>query len=315
VSAVPRLSIGLPVYNGERYLRETLDSVLSQDFGDFELIVSDNASSDATGEIAQAAARADRRVRYVRNPRNVGAAANFTAAFRHGSAELFKWACADDLLAAGFLGAAVRELDAHPGAVACYGQITLVDADGKELGRYEQGLDLRSPDVAERFHRARTRTGLLHVLQGVMRSEALRHTALYGSYPGSDEVLVAELALHGAIHEIAAPMLSRRLHAQAASAATSVEQQLAHLDPARRGTFAPHYWRHSTEHLRAALRAPLPAATRLALAAQVLRGMIRIRDHLGRELVAGARHLSSRRAGSRAADAADPRAPGGGAPR
>jgi hypothetical protein len=294
-SRQPPLSIGLPVYNGARYLRETLDSILSQSFGDFELIISDNASSDATGEIAQEAARADARVRYTRNPINIGAAGNFNRVFQLASAPLFKWACADDCLAEGFLDAAVRELGQHREVVLCYGGITLIDGDGRELGRCEQRLDLREAAVEARFRRARMHTGLLNVLQGVMRSDALHRSAPQGAYPGSDEVLVAELSLKGRIHEIAAPMLFRRMHPMAASAATSVEQQLTHLDPNRRLPFASRNWGHAVGHLRAIGRAPVGLHTKLKLAASVARDMIRIRDQLGTELIEGLRRLISRR--------------------
>jgi hypothetical protein len=148
--------------------------------------------------------------------------------------------------------------------------------------------------AAERFGRATGRIGLLHVLQGVMRRDALLRTGRYGAYPGSDEVLVAELALAGQIHEIPAPMLRRRLHAQAQSAATTVEEKLAHLAPSQSQAFAPHYWRHSLEQLRAVARAPLAPGTKLALAASILRRMVGIRDHLARELGDGLRRLSGR---------------------
>jgi len=287
------LSIGLPVYNGGRYLRETLGSILSQSFGDFELLISDNASDDATEEICRDAARRDPRVRYARNPVNVGSAGNFCRVFERSSAPLFKWACADDALEPGFLAAAVQELATRPDTALCYGSITLIDAEGREIGPYDQRLDMRA-DVRLRFQQARRQMGLLNVLQGVMRSAVVRRTGLYGSYPGSDWVLIAELALHGEIHELALPMLRRRMHAAAASAAANVQEQLIHLDPKRRRAFAPWVWRHSLEHLRAVLRAPLDARTKLTLAADVTRDMVMWRDRLGHELVAGIRHVGSR---------------------
>jgi len=292
LSRLPKLSIGLPVYNGERYLQEAIDAILGQSFGDFELFVSDNASTDATADIARAVAARDRRVTYHRNAKNIGAAANFTAVSRKATAPYFKWACADDRLAAGFLEAALRELDQHPEAVLCYGGVTLIDADGRELGRHEQRLDLRSPDVGERFLRARTYMGLLNVLQGVVRTSDLARVAPHGAYRGSDEVLVAELSLRGRIHEIQAPMLFRRMHPQAASAAKSVEQKVVHLDPHKH--FSTYYWRHAIEHLRAIARSPLAAPTKAQLAAGVVRHMITMRSELASELRDAARHLRSR---------------------
>jgi glycosyltransferase involved in cell wall biosynthesis len=292
VSRHPKLSIGLPVYNGERYLREALDAILGQSFTDFELFVSDNASTDATAEIARDAAARDSRVNYHRNERNVGAAANFTIVSRRATAPYFKWACADDRLAAGFLEAALTELDAHPEAVACYGVVTLIDGEGRELGAYDQDLDLRSPDVVERFLRASAHMGLLHVLHGVIRTAVLDQVAPHRAYRGSDEVIVAELSLHGRIYEIRAPMMFRRMHSEAASAAQSVEQKVAHLDPRKK--FSTYYWRHSIEHLRAIARSPLDARTKVRITVRIVRKMIQIRDHLTRELLDAVGYLRSR---------------------
>ena len=115
----PRVSIGLPVFNGERYLAPAIGSVLGQDFRDLELIVCDNASTDRTPEICAAYARRDARVRYVRNPRNLGAGPNYDRCFRLARGEYFKWAAHDDRLAPDYLSRTVAALDAAPGAVLC----------------------------------------------------------------------------------------------------------------------------------------------------------------------------------------------------
>ncbi len=291
MNSTRRLTIGLPVYNGARYLRECLTSLLDQDMGDFELIVSDNASTDETDQIALEFSRLDSRVRYVRQPHNVGAAANFNAVFKLADSPFFKWACADDVCAPAFLRRALCELEQNRGAVLCYGQTTLIDGEGRPLGVHAEGLDLRSPDVTRRFWHTRQRTGLLHVLQGVWRTAALRGSALMGSFTGSDEALVVEMSLRGTFHELTHPMLLRRMHAAAASAGTTLAARQEHLDPRTRGDIELKYWRHAIEHLRAVARAPLPIAVRLDLAATELRAMIGTRDHLTRELVEALRQL------------------------
>ncbi len=90
-SGAPRVSIGLPVFNGERYLARAIDSILAQDFRDLELVVCDNASTDRTAEICAAYARRDPRVRYHRNPRNLGAGPNYDRCFHLARGEYFKW--------------------------------------------------------------------------------------------------------------------------------------------------------------------------------------------------------------------------------
>src|SRR5687768_11197719 len=132
-SAEPRLSIGLPVYNGERYLQGAIESLLSQTFDDFELIICDNASTDRTQSICTAFAARDPRVRYFRNDRNVGAAGNFNLAFRRSRGRYFKWAAHDDLHEPDYLARCVAALDADPSAVLCQTATRVIDPVGSEV--------------------------------------------------------------------------------------------------------------------------------------------------------------------------------------
>ena len=93
----PRVSIGLPVYNGDRYLRETIEGLLNQTFSDFELVICDNASTDRTQDICNEYCLLDKRVRYYRNNENIGAGKNFNKAFSLSQGKYFKWAACDDL--------------------------------------------------------------------------------------------------------------------------------------------------------------------------------------------------------------------------
>jgi len=290
----PRLSIGLPVYNGERYVGEAIDSILGQAYGDFELVVSDNASTDGTREICESYARRDPRVRFLRQPVNLGASANFNEVLSRARAPRFKWACADDRLAAGFLESGMREMDACPSVVLCYGQTTMIDDDGRPLGPSPQGLDLREDDVAERFRLARERSGYLNVLQGILRTDVLRETAQFGAYPGADEALVVELTLRGPFHEIEAPMLFRRFHAEAASAGTTLAARQDHLDPSSRGRLSLWHWRHAAEHVKTIGRAPLPLREKARLLGVVAKGMVRQRYQHRRELQDAIAHLARR---------------------
>ena len=98
-----KISIGLPVFNGETYLQTALESLCAQTFEDFELLIVDNASTDRTGEICRKAANHDRRIKYFRNTENIGAAKNFNKAFEISNSEYFKWAAHDDICAPQFL--------------------------------------------------------------------------------------------------------------------------------------------------------------------------------------------------------------------
>ncbi len=93
---IPTVNIGMPVYNAENYLQGALDSLLAQDYGDFDLLISDNASTDRTQEICLDYTARDRRVRYQRNGRNIGAADNFNRVLEPACGKYFMWAAHDD---------------------------------------------------------------------------------------------------------------------------------------------------------------------------------------------------------------------------
>jgi glycosyltransferase involved in cell wall biosynthesis len=130
LAASPRVSIGMPVYNGERFIRQGMESLLAQSFGDFELIVCDNASTDGTREIAEEIAARDARVRYHRNPTNIGLAANFALGLEFASAPYFMWGCHDDLWDPTYIERAVSVLDTVPGAVLAGCDAVSVDQYG-----------------------------------------------------------------------------------------------------------------------------------------------------------------------------------------
>src|SRR5947207_10432807 len=92
----PKVSIGLPVFNGEKFLAGALNGLLQQEFEDFELIISDNASTDSTEAICRDFATKDRRIRYQRNKTNIGASGNYNRVFELARGDFFKWASHDD---------------------------------------------------------------------------------------------------------------------------------------------------------------------------------------------------------------------------
>ena len=152
-SSSPRVSVGIPVYNGERYLEVAIVSVLNQTYQDFELIISDNASSDHTREICMEYAKQDPRIRYYRNDKNLGAAPNYNRVFQLSDAEYFKWADYDDLIAPDFLSKCIRILDQNPSVVLCYPRAMIIDENGKHLGEHDYVIKLDSPHAHLRFHR------------------------------------------------------------------------------------------------------------------------------------------------------------------
>ncbi len=143
-NSLPYVSIGLPVYDGERFLAETLDSLLAQTFEDLELIISDNASTDRTQEICKDYLAKDRRIRYYRNDQNLGAARNYNRVFELSTGKYFKWAAHDDLCASALTERCVEVLDSEPSAVMCYARTIIIDEHGKHQKDFDDFLDLRS---------------------------------------------------------------------------------------------------------------------------------------------------------------------------
>jgi glycosyltransferase involved in cell wall biosynthesis len=232
---MPRVSVGVPVYNGERYLAETLASLRAQTLQDLEIVISDNASTDRTPDICRGFQAMDPRVRYFRNDRNIGAAANFNRVFELSTAPLFHGGACDDLYDPRFLERCVDALDRHPDAVLSHARTRMIGERGEPLpfdperncyiGSYGdvQGASgdvirpqpLRVAEAASpasRFRDVLWRMGAAWPLSGVIRSEALRRTALYGLYSGADKVLLAELALLGRFHEIGEELFAKRMH-------------------------------------------------------------------------------------------------------
>ena len=210
-----RASVVVPVYNGARFLGEALDSILSQTFTDFELIICDNASTDDTESICQAYLERDKRLRYYRSAENIGAAGNWNRVFELSSGELFKWMADDDCHEPDFLARCVELLHAQAEIVVSFTQAVTIDSDGRRLREWGSSPAYCSDDVATRYGSWLAPAGdpLPLPIFGVMRSEVLRKTRLFAGYPESDIALLAELSLYGRFGEVDRPLFLQREHA------------------------------------------------------------------------------------------------------
>ncbi|MFB9239226.1 glycosyltransferase family 2 protein [Plantactinospora siamensis] len=272
----PRVTVGMPLFNAERYLTESLDALLAQDYRDFELIISDNASTDRTWEICRRYAARDRRIRLHRNPANLGGHVNYARVVQLARGELFKWAAYDDICRPSLLSACVSALDATgPETVLAYPQTALIDEAGRLIGPYEDGLDLRDPRPWRRVAAVADRINLCHAHFGVFRLAALRRTGLIRPYLSSDYTLVAEVARLGAIHEVPERLFLRRLHRastrQAAGATGSTASGVAWYAPDEpaQPVRSPHR-RMVVETLRTLATGDAPRGTRISCAAAFL---------------------------------------------
>ena len=254
----PRVSIGLPIYNGETYLELTLDALLAQTFTDFEIIISDNASTDDTGLICRTYAGRDQRIRYHRNEVNLGAADNYNIVFHLAEGEYFKWAAADDLLAPEFLERCVDVLDNEPDVVLSYTQTAEIDQDGNTLRHFPAKPGSGSPIPSERFFEIVCKSVPVVSIFGLMRTEILRQTMLIGKYSGSDRPLLGELCLYGRFYEIQETLFYYRKHQeQSWGDNKSHHEQQAWYDPSRAGKITFPHWRLLGEHVRSISRSPL----------------------------------------------------------
>jgi glycosyltransferase involved in cell wall biosynthesis len=213
MSKQPKLSIGLPVYNGEKFLKSALDSLLSQTFADFELIISDNASTDQTEAICRAYAAQDQRIRYYRNQINLGCARNFNRVFDLSVGEYFKWAAYDDLHAPDFLIKCVEVLDQNPQVILCHSRVYFIDENGDFLQKYNIQLKTDSPQPYERFHQLLSKH-LCYQIYGVIRASALRKVPPMGSYGTADGILLLRIGLLGEFYEIPEYLFFARSHPQ-----------------------------------------------------------------------------------------------------
>ncbi len=199
---LPKVSIGLPVYNGERFLVAAIESLLAQEFSDFELLISDNASSDSTWQICRHYAQLDRRIRLHRNDHNIGAIANFELVLRKSTGRYFTWTAHDDLLHPKFLVRCVAFLDDHPDHVVCSVRNVVI--------AYETGQESYSPlidqtwdssDLAQRYKKCVNNSWWPIAMYGVMRRDVLERITLPKTWAG-DVMFLRELCIEGKFHQI-----------------------------------------------------------------------------------------------------------------
>ncbi|KZL50434.1 glycosyl transferase [Nodularia spumigena CENA596] len=209
----PKVSIGLPVYNGEKFIKSALDSLLSQTFEDFELIISDNASTDNTEEICRGYAAQDKRIRYYRNDTNFGCSRNFNRVFELSVGEYFKWAAYDDLHAPDFIMKCVAVLDNNPTVVLCHSHVSFIDENGDFLQNYNIQLNTDSQHPHKRFHELLTKH-LCYQCYGVIRANSLRKVPPMGSYGTADGILLLRIGLLGEFYEIPEYLFFARSHSE-----------------------------------------------------------------------------------------------------
>jgi glycosyltransferase involved in cell wall biosynthesis len=263
----PTVSIGLPVYNGENYLRDMLDSILSQTLIDFELIISDNASTDSTRAICRSYAKKDSRIRYHRNEENLGAAWNFNQVFHLARGKYFQWACHDDVWTSTLLERYVQVLDQMSDVVLCYSKTAFIDEHGKPVRNV-----ITRPCFQDKISHQRFRSFLKYHIHpnecnpvlGLFRASILEKSSLIESYPASDMILLGEILLHGKFYEIPEYLFLRRDHALSSVRANpDWEDRAVWFNPSRKGKIQMPRWRWFLEWTKSILRSPIGVIERI----------------------------------------------------
>ena len=285
----PRVSVGVPVYNGQAYLGECLESLLKQTFEDFELILSDNGSTDATEEICRSYAARDPRIRYLREPENRGGSWNFNRLPQLARGQYFRWNCHDDACDPTHLRTCVEALDrADPSVILVVTGTAFIDEHGAVTDRAEERVDTRGMAPHARYaHVART-VRYLNALFGLFRREAVLATSLR-PYANSDYLLLGELALHGEFQELPGHLFQRRMHDGMSRRANTTQEEVAVWFDTERSGHRFYFPELSMirDHFGVVARAPIDVREKLSSWWAIPRFWIRRRwRYIGKELLA-----------------------------
>lgn len=257
IAKQPKVSIGIPVFNGTDYLAEALDSILAQTYTNFEIVISDNGSTDGTPELCQAYAARDARIHFHRHDVNRGATWNYNRVFELAQGQYFRWHGHDDIIAPTYLERCVAVLEAEPDVVVAYPKSVIIDGDSKIIRTHEDNMDLRQDGADQRI--LGFLPGLCHPVFGLIRRDVLAETDLIGNFVGSDEVLLWQLLLAGKFCEVPEALFFRRYHAKASVVANPDFRSRAQwFDPNKRTRFYFKTWHHFYLKLRAIQQASLP---------------------------------------------------------
>lgn len=269
----PKVTVGIMAYNEEKYLSQAIESILKQlDFSDYEILISDNASEDKTGQIAQEYADKHKNIRYVRHPQNLGALNNFNSLVKNAQGKYFVLAGAHDLWSPNFLFSLVQALDLDPQAVIAYAPTIWIDEDGKHLNKPTGFIDTSGSNVVERFNMVMW--GNQHAMYGLYRLDALRRTRLQLSIIGSGAVMLGELAIEGTFIVFPEATWYRRMNRQPETRQKRLQRYSQVLFSKPRRLILPH-WQIPIAYFTGVLRSKTSLPTRLLLIMSATTSLIR----------------------------------------
>ncbi len=254
------VSIGMPVYNGEKFIEQALESMVSQTLRDIEIVISDNCSTDLTSEICRAFAANDDRIIYLRQPVNFGAGPNYNFVFHRSRGKYFKWATHDDYMDKNALELCVNVLEKDSQVVLAHPMLVDVDVKGKVMTEFDRGA--RGLSLTEnRFWSLIDGSHNCAEIFGVIRSEALRRTKLIRDYTDSDRTLLGELSLLGKIFQVSNTHFYRRRHpGQSANVFVNFYDRAVWFNPKNRNKVTLSAWTQVIDWLSFVIKSPLSSA-------------------------------------------------------
>ena len=303
MSTTPLLSIGLFLYNGEKFLAAAIESILNQTFGDFELIISDNCSTDRSGDICRRYAALDERIRYYRNDRNMGAGWNLRRVYDLASGKYFKQAAHDDMIQQDYLRLCVDALEADESLVLAHSLTRVIDEAGQFVENYDDGMRTSSFNPVVRARDLLLRGRGVYPIFGVIRMQALHQLPPQGSYTHSARVLLLQLGLLGRYYEVPEYLFISTHHSgqsqwtfseRSRSKGFRLTRSCGTLppaewwDPAKARTLVFPEWKVIKEFVVSVACAPLTPWQQLQCYALVGRWMARYHRRMGRDLLVAA---------------------------
>lgn len=286
-----RVSIGLPVYNSEGLIAETIEAILKQSYRNFELIISDNNSQDKTETICRKYESLDNRIKYIRHDRNRGAAWNFNYVFSIAKGEYFKWAAYDDLHGSNFLEECVKVLDNDPSVILCFSKAVDIDEDGNELSENEYNLNTYSDNVRQRFHDMICINHSCLFVFGLIRTRVLKKTNLIGNYVASDRVLLTHLSLLGKFFKIPKVLFFHREHANRSTRTIPLRLRAGWFDTTKINKISLPHIRLFLEYWKLLINTRLKFPDKFFCFIQLIRWLKLYRNHLSKDIVYGIKSL------------------------
>ena len=206
----PLVSIGMTVFNAAMFLTKAIESLLLQDYENFEIVISDNASEDGSSEICQDFAKRNNRIRYFRNRKNMGPNYNSQKAVSYCSGEFLMVAADHDIYHPSFITTLINIFDKDETVVLAYPLTTLIDKDEYPIELMADRIDTRGMDICQRFSKVIWESSAMNMVYGIYRMPAFKEAMNIGATIGPDLAMMAKLSLIGTIAQIKQPLFFRR---------------------------------------------------------------------------------------------------------